>query len=209
MAWVSCIRLPITWLADWPAANRSRPRGPSRGSVRCWVNTAPTPALAYGQRLPTPMLEVVTAAPIIPVRRHIPTSEKVIESYHHSFHVDLDQNTGARKAIDNESGTGREDALEVLAHHLIDRLAVGTIRDIDGELTDIVETGTGFLKQHLDIGHRLSGLSRSVAIADKLAIQRAAGLTAQVDALPRTHRHGKLAAQILAISVLLAGLELA
>ena len=51
---------------------------PRVGSVRCWVSTAPTPARAYGQREPTPMLEVVTAAPNMPVRLHMPTNENVI-----------------------------------------------------------------------------------------------------------------------------------
>src|SRR5262249_34970614 len=128
---------------------------------------------------------------------------------HHGLHIDLDQNVGTREAVYNESGACRKDALEALAHHLIDRLAVGTIRNIDGDLADIVETSAGFLQQHLQIRHRWGSLARGFAIADELATQRAAGLTAQVDTLPRPHRHGKLAAQILAVSVLLAGLELA
>ena len=63
--------------ADLPLSSKSRPPGPRVGSVRCWVSTAPTPARAYGQREPTPMLEVVTAAPNIPVRLHMPTNENV------------------------------------------------------------------------------------------------------------------------------------
>src|SRR5205823_58104 len=51
---------------------------------------------------------------------------------HHGLHINLDQNAGAREAIHNEPGARRKDALEALAHHLIDRLAIGTIRDIDG-----------------------------------------------------------------------------
>ena len=67
--------------ADFPSDRKSKPFGPSVGSVRCCVSTAPTPARAYGQREPTPMLDVVTAAPNIPVRAHFPTSENVIFWY--------------------------------------------------------------------------------------------------------------------------------
>jgi hypothetical protein len=54
------------------------PRGPSRGSVRCWVSTAPTPAAQYATRAPTAIEDVETAAPIWPVRGQRPMSEKVI-----------------------------------------------------------------------------------------------------------------------------------
>jgi hypothetical protein len=45
--------------------------------VRCWVSTAPTPARANAHRLPTAMLEVVTATPYIPVRAQRAAIEKV------------------------------------------------------------------------------------------------------------------------------------
>jgi hypothetical protein len=47
--------------------------------VRCWVKAAPTPARTKGQREPTEIDEVVTAAPTIPVREQRPTSENVME----------------------------------------------------------------------------------------------------------------------------------
>ena len=54
--------------------------GPSRGSVRCCVSAAPTPASAQAQRLPTAMAEVVTTAPSMPVRAQRPAMEKVMGS---------------------------------------------------------------------------------------------------------------------------------
>ena len=59
----SRVREAIASAAVSPASSRSRPRGPRRASVRCWVRTAPTPDLAQGQRAPTLMLDVLTAAP--------------------------------------------------------------------------------------------------------------------------------------------------
>src|SRR5260370_23892877 len=56
----------------------SRPSGPRRGSVRCCVSTAPMPARAKTQRLPTARLDVVTAAPSIPVRAQRAASAKGI-----------------------------------------------------------------------------------------------------------------------------------
>jgi hypothetical protein len=68
----------MTSAAVLPSSSRAMPRGPSRGSVQCWVRTAPTPAFAKGQRLPTAIDDVVTARPNMPVRRHMPAIEYVI-----------------------------------------------------------------------------------------------------------------------------------
>ena len=78
------------------------PAGPRCASVRCWVRTALTPALAQGHRAPTLMLEVVTAAPNMPVRRHMPTSEKVIFGHRfrgEAFRADPSHD-GARTILD-------------------------------------------------------------------------------------------------------------
>ena len=48
------------------------------GSVTFWVETAPAPARAQGQRLATQMLEVVMATPSMPVSAQRPMREKVI-----------------------------------------------------------------------------------------------------------------------------------
>src|SRR5262245_21863810 len=135
MVGFSCTRAAIAWRAEWPAANSSSPRGPSRGSVRCCVSTAPTPARAKGQRLPTPILDVVTAAPNIPVSRHIPTTEKVmgvvstssgvLSVLHDSIYINLNEDAGTRKPIHNQAGPYRKDPLEGLPHHLIDWLPIG------------------------------------------------------------------------------------
>src|SRR5882757_10951757 len=53
-------------------------RGPSRGSVRCWVTTAPTLERIQGTREPIAMSEVVVAMPSWPVRSHRPMIEKVM-----------------------------------------------------------------------------------------------------------------------------------
>jgi hypothetical protein len=47
------------------------------GSVMFWVATAPAPARTQGQRLPTEMLEVVMAIPLMPDSRQVPLIEKV------------------------------------------------------------------------------------------------------------------------------------
>jgi len=61
-----------------PARSRSSALGPSRGSVRCCVRTAPTLASAQAQRPPTAIDEVVTTAPSMPVRAQRPAMEKVM-----------------------------------------------------------------------------------------------------------------------------------
>src|SRR5947209_6862162 len=63
-----------------PRLRCSRILGPSRGSVRCCVRTAPIPASAQAQRLPTAMAEVVTTAPSIPVLAQRPAIEKVMSA---------------------------------------------------------------------------------------------------------------------------------
>ncbi len=63
--------------AERPLAIKSKALGPIDGSVTFWVDTAPTPARAQGQRLATQMLEVVIATPNIPVVAQRPMREKV------------------------------------------------------------------------------------------------------------------------------------
>jgi hypothetical protein len=61
-----------------PDSSSAMPRGPRRGSLLCCVSTAPIPAFANGQRLPTPMLDVEMPIPNIPVRAQRPAIENVI-----------------------------------------------------------------------------------------------------------------------------------
>ena len=59
------------------SGSSSSPPGPSRGSVRCWVRTAPTPASTCPTRAPTAMSAVAAQAPSGPVRSQRATSAKV------------------------------------------------------------------------------------------------------------------------------------
>src|SRR5262245_39523666 len=215
MVGFAVVRDAITWLADWPAANSASPRGPSCGSVRCWVKTAPTPARAKGQRLPTPILEVVTAAPSIPVRRHMPTRENVMRFdsvafhsvLHHRLDVNFNEETRTGETIHDQPRPHRKYTFQYMSNDLIDGLTVGTIYDINRDFANIVEAGARFLQQGFDIRHGLGGLGRGVARADKFAVQRAASLATEVNAIAGPHGHRKLAAQVLAVFVLLARLE--
>src|SRR5438093_1822690 len=126
---------------------------------------------------------------------------------HDGVHVDLDENAGTRKPIDDQPGPHRKDTLEGLAHYPIDWLPIGTIGDIDGDFTYIGEAASGFFEQGLDVLHGLGRLGGSIAIAHELAIQGTPGLAPQIDTLASAYGHAELAAQILAIFVLLTGLE--
>src|SRR5690242_16824116 len=81
---------------------------------------------------------------------------------HDGVHVDLDENAGTRKPIHDQPGPHRKDTLKGLSYHLIDRLPIGAIGDIDGDLTDIVETASGFLEQSLDVLHGLDRLGSGI-----------------------------------------------
>ena len=61
-----------------PLAIRSSTSLPIVGSVIFWVDTAPAPARTQGQRLPTQMLDVVIAIPVIPLSSQTPVIEKVM-----------------------------------------------------------------------------------------------------------------------------------
>src|SRR5262249_24318307 len=165
MVGLSVVSDAITWPADWPAANSSRPRGPSCGSVRCSVKTAPTPARAKGQRLPTPRLEVVTAARIMPVRRHMPTTENVMRFdsvafhsvLHHRLDVNFHEEARTGEAIHDQPRPHRKLTLQHVSHDLIDGFTVGAIYDINRDFANIVEAGACFLQQGFDIRHGLGG----------------------------------------------------
>src|SRR3954451_16404948 len=59
-------------------SSSARPRGPSMGSVRFWVSTAPMPARAKMHRLPTLRFGVEIDSPKAPVRPHRPAIENVM-----------------------------------------------------------------------------------------------------------------------------------
>src|SRR5262249_3972117 len=113
---------------------------------------------------------------------------------HDGVHVDLDENAGTRKPIYDQPGPHRKDTLEGLAHHLIDRLSIGAIGDIDGDFTYIVEAAAGFLEQGLDVLHGRGRLSGSIAIANELAVQGTSGLAPQIDTIASAYGHAEFAA---------------
>ncbi len=67
-------------LGGMPRSRRSSSIGPRFGSVTFCVATAPTPALAWGQRAPTAIEEVVMATPKAPDLAQRPAMEKVMSS---------------------------------------------------------------------------------------------------------------------------------
>ena len=64
--------------AEAPAAIRSSPRLPSRGSVMFWLATAPTPARRCAQRAATAGDDEEMAMPNIPVAGQRAVIEKVM-----------------------------------------------------------------------------------------------------------------------------------
>ncbi len=87
--------------------------------------------------------------------------------------------------------------LSHLADHLIDRLAIGAIGNVDRDLDDILELRSGLLEQDLGAIHRVLGLRRGIADADDLAVEVHGGLAAQVDRVAGAHRHADVVVELL------------
>src|SRR5262249_15419865 len=102
-----------------------------------------------------------------------------------------------RQALHDEAGRAGIDALQPLADLLIDRLAIGAVRDVDRNLADMRELAAGFLQQLLDVAHRLLGLLPRIADADHVAPEVLPDLPAQKDVVAGAHGHAEVVVELL------------
>src|SRR5216683_1451450 len=124
---------------------------------------------------PVPYVELAQA-----VMRHGGASSRLVGG-DDGLDIDLDQHLGQGKAVDDETGAAGKDAFEMSPDDVVDRLAIGAVGDIGGDLADISHLGAGLLEKNPDVLHRLISLRRRIALADEFIVEVEAGLAAQED----------------------------
>src|SRR5207248_3037689 len=92
----------------------------------------------------------------------------------------LDQQLGARKAVDDDSGAARAQ-LEEARDHRIDLVPVCAVGDVRDDLDDVVNRSAGHRHQVADVLAGLARLTARVADADELALERERRLTGHED----------------------------
>src|SRR5580704_18608773 len=94
--------------------------------------------------------------------------------------IHLDEVLGASEPAYHDAGRYGKNARQPFAYHAVDVFAVTRVADIDRELADVFEFYAGLFHQHVDIFHRLLGLSGHISDANAFGrIQFLANLAAQ------------------------------
>ena len=125
------------------------------------------------------------------------------------LNIDLHLHLGHGESFDDESCRHGWYPFEVATDRVVDGDTIGPIGNVGRHFADVCEARSRFLEQLRDVAHGLGGLGGGIAIADELTVQCTPGLAPQVDTIAGAYRHAELAAQILAVFVLLARLEAA
>ena len=116
----------------------------------------------------------------------------------HRGGVDLHQPLGARECLDDQPGRDRVDALEPAAHDPVHRFAVADVGEVDGDLDDVLQRAARLVEEHRDVAHRLLGLCRDVADADRLpGVEILADLSTQVDHSAGDDRLAQIVVEVL------------
>jgi hypothetical protein len=116
---------------------------------------------------------------------------------YHRLDVDLHHPFRPRQPVHDEAGRAGIDAFQPLANGAVDRLAIGAIGDVHGDLADMLEAASRLLEQLLHLLHRLIRLGGRIADADHAAVERLADLTAQEDAVAGPDRHAEIVVEAL------------
>ena len=131
------------------------------------------------------------------------------ESGNNCFDIDLHQQVRTGKAVDDESGAHRENALQMAPDGAVDGFAKCAIGDEGRDLTDILESRSRFLEKLRDVAHRLVGLRRRIAITGEPTVKGGPRLAAQKYSIAGAHRHAETTAKILTVLILCRGFEFA
>ena len=112
-------------------------------------------------------------------------------------HINLTQDVWTGKAAHDEPCGAGMHLAKVPAKHLIDRLPIGAIANVDAELTHLIQARSGFVEQTPGVLHGLVGLGcrilRGPSRSDHTAaIELGAGLSAEVDLIVGLEHHTRI-----------------